>query len=95
MAKKQVSLRIDEEIWEQMESIREKAGMDRTEYIVSCLQDNPVVVLEEGAAIAGRLTELIILLQQEEAENGRQIERGMEEICVLLHSLTKKLAEGA
>lgn len=94
MGKKTISLRCDEEKLKTIDERAAEADMNRSEYILCCLSDNPVTVFAEGAEIAKILADILLQMDLEDKPL-HGIERRLEEICVLLHSLISEPQEGA
>lgn len=87
--KEMISFRVDEEKKKEIIVAAQKAGMNNTEYILCCLESNPVVVLEDSKEIARQLVRLISMIKKHDVE---EYERGVEKICLLLNTLMEKIS---
>lgn len=86
---KTLSFRASEEKDREISAAAQKAGMTKSEYILCCLESNPVIVLEEGQEIARQLVRLISMIKKHDVE---EYESGVEKICLLLNTLMEKIS---
>ena len=84
-----ISCRVTNEEKEEIQKRAKEAGMSITEYVKSCMEKNPVVVLAEGKAIA---REFIKLCNVIENNNLEEIHQEGERICHCFVTLMEKIS---
>ena len=89
--KKTVTLRIDNEMLNKIDSYAELRHMNRTQAIVSMLENTQVIVITEGVDIIKNLTALDVFLKHSHQSDCKKIERICDELWQLLSLITEKI----
>ena len=89
--KKTVTLRIDNELLNKIDSYAELRHMNRSKAIVSMLENTQVIVITEGVEIIKYLTALDVFLKHSHQPDCEKIEGICDELWQLLSLITEKI----